>query len=350
MSERDVERLNDRTARFGEWRGLDAVVFVHGIAGHFGETWGAFPELLASDPDLPELDILLWGYRTGFRPGSIHGTPTLGRHFVSELQLRLGRDAAAHLVAHSMGGLIVFRGLIDEMNCDRAQQPPTSSIHFISLFAVPIRGSWAAEVAETLLGQFGLPEGILNDQIRSLGGQACDSLIAEVVERVYEPPTPGPSARRIPIRMVVASNDAAVDEVGSDGAHMPFQALPALEFDYGHRDIKLPTSHDDVRYLALAHDVKGMVTERFLELCQRCLDGAEDDRADARTDLELRYGELLRRRFVDAGGRLDDERSPYKEYVDLVMHDCVRNRRPPHDAANRAVMALSLGGYLARAN
>lgn len=68
MLEQNFVELNDRTARVGEWRGIDAVVFVHGLDGHFRDTWGAFPELLHSDPDLPNLDILLWGYRTGFLP------------------------------------------------------------------------------------------------------------------------------------------------------------------------------------------------------------------------------------------------------------------------------------------
>lgn len=65
MSNRSVTEIDSRTAYLGDWRGIDAVVFVHGIGGDFLETWGAFPELLASDPELPELDILLWGYQTG---------------------------------------------------------------------------------------------------------------------------------------------------------------------------------------------------------------------------------------------------------------------------------------------
>lgn len=47
-------------------RHLDTVVFVHGILGHYVRTWGEFPKLLAEDEELPELDILLWGYRTGW--------------------------------------------------------------------------------------------------------------------------------------------------------------------------------------------------------------------------------------------------------------------------------------------
>lgn len=46
-------------------RHIDTIVFVHGIVGHYVNTWGEFPKLLHEDPDLPEVDILLWSYRTG---------------------------------------------------------------------------------------------------------------------------------------------------------------------------------------------------------------------------------------------------------------------------------------------
>lgn len=106
MPEENIVELNRFTARVGPWRRIDAVVFVHGIAGHFRDTWGAFPELLHSDPDLPDLDILLWGYRTSYLPQDVHGTGTLARNLVSELRVRLeeAADAFLVLVAHSMGG------------------------------------------------------------------------------------------------------------------------------------------------------------------------------------------------------------------------------------------------------
>ena len=254
MSNRSITEMNARSARLGDWRGIDAVVFVHGIGGDFLETWGAFPELLASDPDLPELDILLWGYRTGFVPlQDTHGKKTLGQNLMSELHVRLGTDAAAHLVGHSMGGVVVLEGLAEEMRSGRAQEPPASSIQFISLFAVPTRGISVVKVVTAIIswfGPIGLPEGTLNDQIRSVEEEACDALIAEVKERIYAPPTEGPFARRIPIRMVLASRDGVVDDEDRDIARAPFQVPRPLAFDYGHSDVKLPSSHDDVRYRA----------------------------------------------------------------------------------------------------
>ena len=211
MPEANIVDLNERTARVGTIRGIDTVIFVHGIAGHFHDTWGKFPELLHSDPDLPHLDILLWGYRTGYLSQDVPGLDNLGYNLVSELYLRLKRGAVACLVAHSMGGLIVFQGLVNEINRGRAQEHPTHSIRFISLFSVPTKGSSVADVAAAVIERFGLPKGTLNAQIRSLGGEACDSLIAAVARLIYDPPTDGLKSRRIPMRMVVASRDTVVD-------------------------------------------------------------------------------------------------------------------------------------------
>ena len=61
----DSISLDGRAAFFGAQDDLDTVVFVHGLGGHFRKTWKMFPELLASDPDLPKLDIFLWGYDSG---------------------------------------------------------------------------------------------------------------------------------------------------------------------------------------------------------------------------------------------------------------------------------------------
>ena len=348
MPEPQIVRLSDTSASVGAWQSIDAVVFVHGIGGHHRDTWGRFPELVASDPDLPDLDILLWGYRTSRLPGNVHSTAVIAHNLVSELRVRLPTDGAACLVAHSMGGLIVLQGLVEEMKHDRAQEHPTCSIQQLSLFAVPTRGSTAADAAADWVRSLRLPEGLLNDQIRSLGSQICDALITEVTDRIYDPPQEGPSARRIPIRSVLASRDDAVDEVDSDMTHSPFQNPPAFELDYGHREVKRPDSHRDIRYLALAKDIQLVVATRFAEFSRRVLHGNDSDRSTAEVDLEIRYGRLLRRRFIDAGGSPEDQPQLYADFCLLVMRDSLAHRRPPFDAANRAIIALRLNGYLGR--
>src|SRR5581483_6449861 len=116
---------------------VDTVVFVHGILGHHTRTWGKFPKLLAEDDDLPVLDILLWGYRTGYfaRHHELH---LEGGHLLTTLEslIRQGNDIV--LVGHSMGGLVILKGLVDRMGCKAARQPPCQAVTWIALFAVPL--------------------------------------------------------------------------------------------------------------------------------------------------------------------------------------------------------------------
>jgi hypothetical protein len=96
----------------------DTVVFVHGILGHYVTTWGLFPKLLSEDPDLPELDVLLWGYRTGWI-SSHHELKVEGQHLVTRPPLaftlndtsvplpalRTNRRSSSGLSAASIGTL-----------------------------------------------------------------------------------------------------------------------------------------------------------------------------------------------------------------------------------------------------
>ena len=336
----NVVQVGKHSASIGEWRYIDAVIFVHGLWGHYRDTWGDFPELLDSDLDLPDLDVLLWGYTSPFVGGGVRDTETLGKNLVSELRLRLRDDAAACLVAHSMGGLVVFEGLVGEMRRKRAQEPPVSSVELLSLFAVPTTGSTLAAAAKRVVKRLGLPASLLNEQVRSLTDEACETLLGEVHLRIYDPQEENETARRIPIRVVVASGDVVVDEPDADMAQTPFQNPAPLEFDHGHRSVKLPSSHHDVRYLALSHDLQTVVTKRFVEFGRRFLDSADEDRDDAARDVERRYGTLLRRRFEDAGGDPMRQQQLYVDYREMVIRDCEKHRRPPFDAANRAVTIL----------
>ena len=98
-----------------------AMVFVHGFGGDPRATWENFPELLAADVELRGWDIFSLGYPTTLLLPDISNLwsaqPEI-RTVSDELATRaelppLQRYAALAFVAHSMGGLVVQRALVD---------------------------------------------------------------------------------------------------------------------------------------------------------------------------------------------------------------------------------------------
>ena len=97
-----------------------AIVLIHGFSGESHSTFGMMPAFLAGTPKLYDWDIHCFGYPTALRPdvtGVWAADPdlkTLSDYLVAALQdLTFKRYSKLALVAHSMGGLIVERALLD---------------------------------------------------------------------------------------------------------------------------------------------------------------------------------------------------------------------------------------------
>ena len=116
MSAYQSESLNVIRSRSGCPR---AVIFVHGFAGDRDDTWDRLPGLLGTV--VSDWDIYTLGYATTFGPdflGVWTGDPELPI-LATMLKTQagidpLGRYQSLALVAHSMGGLVVQRALIDD--------------------------------------------------------------------------------------------------------------------------------------------------------------------------------------------------------------------------------------------
>lgn len=131
-----------------------AIVFVHGFGGDIRDTWARFPEFVAGEAALADWDIWLLGYSTKLRLdllGIWAGDP--GLH---TLALRLQTDAlrgelkpysALCFVAHSMGGLVVQRALLDN---SRLRQRTSHVV----LYGTPSDGLIKAGLAKWLKPQF----------------------------------------------------------------------------------------------------------------------------------------------------------------------------------------------------
>lgn len=98
------------------------LVFVHGWNGNSFATWGGIIPALARAHDLPEdlrwlaeFDVLTFGYETGLREDQ--SIDAVARRLKSVVDLEvLGRGySSVYVLAHSMGGLVVQRYLLNEL-------------------------------------------------------------------------------------------------------------------------------------------------------------------------------------------------------------------------------------------
>ena len=97
-----------------------AIVFVHGFGGDAGATWGGFPAHLRDVPALSRWNIYSLGYSSNLAPdfrGAWAGDPgieTLATYLnarATQNPLKSMRTLA--VIAHSMGGLVVQKALVD---------------------------------------------------------------------------------------------------------------------------------------------------------------------------------------------------------------------------------------------
>lgn len=98
----------------------NVVCFIHGFSGSAADTFGDFPKLLIEDEQLNGWDVVSIGYASDVMPTIRLGLwvqqpdiPKIASFLRSNLQNLLGRYPRIALVAHSMGGLVVQRTLID---------------------------------------------------------------------------------------------------------------------------------------------------------------------------------------------------------------------------------------------
>jgi pimeloyl-ACP methyl ester carboxylesterase len=263
---------------YDEQSTTDTIVFVHGIIGHYSKTWANFPKLLHLDLDLPRTDIWLWGYRSTLLPFD-SSVKTEAKRLMSDLRVVLPNAQHIFLVGHSMGGLAILEGVVDELREGRAAKIPVSVARHIALYATPALGSEIASVIKLTVGIIPRLRYAVNRQVHSLSGDFVNDLIREVAKRIYSPtiaPGDESSKRKIPITACVGTRDLAVTQ---SSAKAIFDDQPPIILDAGHFDIKEPISRRDRRYLALKNILVDHYAPWFRELAQRSL--AANDRKRA---------------------------------------------------------------------
>jgi pimeloyl-ACP methyl ester carboxylesterase len=118
-----------------------AIVFIHGFGGSPEKTWQQFPSLLADDGRLEGWNIHSLGYPTGIAldlVGIWKADPNLatladGLRTKAQLPPLKGYDNLV-LIAHSMGGLVVQRAIVDD------DGSLTKRVSHVVLFGTPSGG------------------------------------------------------------------------------------------------------------------------------------------------------------------------------------------------------------------
>ena len=288
---------------------MDTVVFVHGILGDETGTWGRFPELLHTDDDLPCLDILCWGYHSGIVPRKYQDVETEGEALVSDLETLVQEGNDLYLVGHSMGGLVILKGLVKRIRNEHGDTHPVRGVKWITLYASPLLGSAVANVVSAALGIIPVVRTVMKrfpgTQLYNLcRGEFVDELVGDTVSLIYRPKresklVDGP----IPVRACYAKQDAVVSKGSAIGVFRDDPPPKLLEGTHG--TVKLPEHHRDVRYLAFKNDLEQGLCRSFGQICRRAL--RDDDvnvRRRAAERFDRQYGDMLQR-CADAcfGGR-----------------------------------------------
>lgn len=190
-----------------------AIIFIHGFSGGIGGTWQKFPELLAKHPALDHWDIWLLGYSShltvdvlGFWAADpdIH---KLGDRVVTDTtQGRLAGYPAVAFIAHSMGGLVTQRALLNSPKL-------AAKTSHVLLYGTPSAGlkkaSWVSR---------------LKPQLRDM---AAGSPFIEALRGGWTASFDSPPDKTMPFRFVAAAGER--DEfVPASSALGPFrdQAYP----------------------------------------------------------------------------------------------------------------------------
>ncbi|SEU06451.1 alpha/beta fold hydrolase [Hymenobacter actinosclerus] len=116
-----------------------AIIFIHGFSGEAHTTFGMLPAFLAGDRELVDWDIHCFGYPTSLFPditGVWSADPDLtvlsGYLSSALISTRYNQYTEIAIIAHSMGGLIAQRSLLNDTVAQR--------INHVFLFGTPSNG------------------------------------------------------------------------------------------------------------------------------------------------------------------------------------------------------------------
>ena len=202
------------------------VLFVHGLSGSAEETWGSFPTLMRSDPEIVDkYNVAVDSYPTRKMRGLLDRTG--GLDMAAEgLRTRINNSHGSYndigIVAHSQGGLIALRYIL---NCFHASEffPVTKLI----TFATPYYGATLSGVASFF--------GVGSEQTDDLRPEA------DFLFRLNRDWSLFQDQETVAIKAVIAGRDRFVGPASSAGLGISYEVASSCD----HISIVKPTKASD---------------------------------------------------------------------------------------------------------
>jgi len=246
-----MEKYYERIERGGN---RTALIFVHGILGHYRETWADFPNLVLQDSSLNHCDIICWGYPSRLitaKFGWLPKIPYIGNRMPDLVSVAdaLGTDLLNQeiggsypnlvLVGHSMGGLVVKQLIISALQKLPEDTALVDRIKGVLLYATPSDGVHLPAIFK------------IHPQAKTI---ACDQLFVnelrnQWINRVHlvRPDDPRqPGKRYIPVTAVIGLED---DAVSKDSAASHYSSVKTAAGN--HSEVCKPTSKDNTSFQIL---------------------------------------------------------------------------------------------------
>jgi WD40 repeat protein len=217
------------------------LVFVHGVMGDMDNTWvnaethASWPELIAGDKDLSDLDVFVYGYASPAM-GDASTIERISVRFLQQLKDYRFFDEykEVNFVTHSMGGIITKRALV--MLDTPAESSTLQRVHTVIYISVPSNGADLAALASWISD---------NPQFKGMSPKSASDFL-ESVESDW-----ANLLRQRPAPLLFPRTFSAYETLPTG----PVQVVPALYtselsdgrvvgFDYNHIDIVKPKDRD----------------------------------------------------------------------------------------------------------
>jgi pimeloyl-ACP methyl ester carboxylesterase len=206
------------------------LLFIHGFSGEASDTFGKIPELLAADPNMAGWNMKPLGYSQNVNPelgkdiwAGVDDINKISDYLTTSLMYRFDNYDRIAIVAHSLGGLVAQKAIIDldKKNRDR--------ISHLLLFGTPSGGIESSSKPD-----------IWKNKLKELSNDGpFINTLREDWKQAFE--------NGLPFKLKVA---AAIDDeyVTVQSCHGPFKEENCEYVDDNHLNMVKPKDEDDDAY------------------------------------------------------------------------------------------------------